>query len=182
MKIIPQGTIPFTALQNLPPEIQKYLQPTQYVDSDNSVLRQTASGFRGKSGDVLELIRVIHNFTANHVIYDHEAFEAGEVKDPKLLSSYWEDSASSTYTKGKGVCTNFSRLLVALMRAAGIPARTTYGYGMMPTVPYETYTENFEHVWTEVYVPGTGWIPVEPQSPGTFGFSLSSHLLNVWSS
>lgn len=176
MKIISQGTIPFTALQNLPPEIQKYLQPTQYIESDNRILKQTASGFREKSGDVVELIYLIHNFTANHVTYDYEA-----LKDPKLSSSYNQDSALTTYTKGKGVCTNFSRLLVALMRAAGIPARIVAGYGFMQTVPYETYTESTTHEWTEVYLPGTGWIPVEPQVPGTLGFTLSSHVLNVWS-
>ena len=176
MKIISEGTIPFAALHDLPPETEKYLRPTQYIDSDKSLFKRTAAGFREKSGDVLELIHLIHNFTASHVTYDYDVD-----KDPKLLWAYQEDSALTTYTKGRGICTNFSRLLVALMRAAGIPARTVQGYGFMETVPYETYTEDFTHAWTEVYLPGTGWVPVEPQVPETLGFTLGSHVLNVWS-
>jgi uncharacterized repeat protein (TIGR02543 family) len=69
--------------------------------------------------------------------------------------------------------------MVALLRSAGIPARTVEGYGFMHTVPYKTYTEDTTHMWTEMYLPVTGWIPVEPQNAGTLGFTLSSHVLNV---
>jgi transglutaminase-like putative cysteine protease len=171
-KLIAPGTIPFSALQNLPPETQEYLQPTQYIESDNPVFTDTANSYKQTSGDVLQLIYQLDNFTKNHVTYDNAA-----LMDSNLSSQYNKDSALTTYNKGKGVCTNFSRLLVALLRAAGIPARTVSGWGFLNMLPGVTYRDTTPHEWVELYLPGTGWIPVEPQAPNTLGYTLGSHVL-----
>jgi transglutaminase-like putative cysteine protease len=57
-----------------------------------------------------------------------------------------------------GNCTDFHSLFISLARAKGIPARFIIGFpitsGAAPATGY--------HCWAEFYLPGTGWVPVDP--------------------
>jgi len=170
--LIGNRTVQFSTLQNLPSEVRKYLQPTQYIESDNPVFTGIANKFREKATNLLQLINYLDNFTANYITYDNAA-----LNDTNRLTQDNEDSALATYTKGTGVCTNYSRLLVALLRAAGIPARTVAGWAVENWLPDKTYTDTDSHVWVELYLPGSGWVPVEPQNPATLGYTLGSYIL-----
>ncbi len=63
---------------------------------------------------------------------------------------------------GKGNCTDFHTLFIALARAAGIPARWNIGFpidyraGAREGRPVKGY-----HCWAEFFLPGSGWIPVD---------------------
>ena len=74
----------------------------------------------------------------------------------------------------EGYCVHFASATTALLQALGVPARYTVGYSV--TVPIaEVWTEvpsSAEHAWTEVYVQGVGWIPVE--STAGFGNALAT--------
>ncbi len=60
-----------------------------------------------------------------------------------------------------GDCTEFSDLLTALSRAAGIPARPVEGVTCCTTA--EEYTAgNVKHNWLLLNLPGSGWVPVDP--------------------
>jgi len=67
-----------------------------------------------------------------------------------------------------GVCQDFSHLLVALCRGAGIPARYVSGYffaasDAAPADDVDVHTVEVQtHAWVEVAVPGAGWWPVDP--------------------
>jgi Transglutaminase-like superfamily len=53
-----------------------------------------------------------------------------------------------------GDCGQYSDLFIALARAAGIPARQQSGFEFYPgNVGY--------HVWSEIYLPVYGWVPVD---------------------
>ena len=54
-----------------------------------------------------------------------------------------------------GECGDYSALFTALCRAAGIPARTVVGCRA-------TSCPDDWHVWVEFYLPGYGWLPVDP--------------------
>lgn len=66
--------------------------------------------------------------------------------------------AAETLKRGKGDCTDFADLYVALCRAAGIPARTVQGFLMTPPRPDDTR----RHDWAEVWLRGRGWVHVDP--------------------
>jgi transglutaminase-like putative cysteine protease len=57
-------------------------------------------------------------------------------------------------------CTEFSSLLIALCRAAGIPAR--YLEGLNYRGLNSQVEARMEHAWTEIFLPGIGWVPVDP--------------------
>lgn len=71
----------------------------------------------------------------------------------------------------RGVCEHFVSAMVVMLRSQGIPARLAAGYGSgdynQVTGYYEVRADD-AHAWTEMYVPGYGWIPLDP-TPGWTG-------------
>jgi len=65
---------------------------------------------------------------------------------------------------GKGNCTDFHTLFIALARSAGIPARWNIGfplaYGEGKTDAGDQSVAGY-HCWAEFYAPGAGWVPVD---------------------
>jgi len=74
----------------------------------------------------------------------------------------------------RGQCRDFTNVYLAIARSAGIPARRVSGWiisGWQPPAGWEfavTTTPDGKtvasHAWVEAFVPGEGWVPLEPQS------------------
>ena len=69
-----------------------------------------------------------------------------------------------------GFCGHYASSLTALMRAAGLPARVVSGYrGGTWVVPlggqgYLDLRQSDAHAWSEVWLPGRGWVGVDPSA------------------
>ena len=64
-----------------------------------------------------------------------------------------------------GFCEHFASAFTVLMRAAGIPARVVTGYqggDLNPVDQIITVRQSDAHAWTEVFLPGRGWVRVDP--------------------
>ncbi|MCL6563063.1 MAG: transglutaminase domain-containing protein [Firmicutes bacterium] len=64
-----------------------------------------------------------------------------------------------------GYCDQFSSSLVMMARAVGIPARWVVGYapgGWDPTTHTTIISSADAHSWAQVWVPGSGWVDVDP--------------------
>ena len=67
----------------------------------------------------------------------------------------------------KGYCEHFASAFSFLMRAANIPARVVGGYLGGEVNPYGNYLivrQEDAHAWVEVWLPGRGWVRVDPTS------------------
>lgn len=79
-----------------------------------------------------------------HKLYDIFQYESG--------STRIESTAEEAMAQGKGVCQDYSHIMLSLCRKAGIPAR--YVVGMLEG-------EGASHAWIEVYQDGK-WYSLDP--------------------
>lgn len=65
----------------------------------------------------------------------------------------------------RGFCEHYAAAFVTLMRSAGIPARVVTGYQggeFNPAGNYLIVRQLDAHAWAEVWLPGQGWVRVDP--------------------
>lgn len=63
--------------------------------------------------------------------------------------------------RGTGSCSEYTFSFIALCRAAGIPARYV---GAIVVRGDDASIDEYFHRWPEVYLPGYGWVPMDPQA------------------
>jgi len=79
----------------------------------------------------------------------------------------------------RGVCQDFAHLQISCLRSLGIPARYVSGY--LQTIPPEGQERmvgaDASHAWLSVWVPGTGWIDLDPTNDVLPG---EQHITVAW--
>ncbi len=122
-------------------ELEKYLEPEDYIESEDTVLVNKALEIVEGSTDSWEAAVRISKWVSEEI--------KGAV--PGGLT------ARKTFDTRSGECGGHSRVLAALCRGAGIPARVVAG--CMYT---SYYGGSFgQHAWNEIYMGEVGWIPVD---------------------
>lgn len=101
-----------TAPRDLPGPVVGYLLPSRYCESDRFE-HFVAAEFAGLSGGALAAALV--DWVEQALVYDGHASTRGT-------------SALHTFAERRGVCRDYAHLLVALARAAEIPARCVAAY------------------------------------------------------
>jgi transglutaminase-like putative cysteine protease len=71
--------------------------------------------------------------------------------------------------QGKGVCQDFTHLMIAILRSFGVPARYVSGYIHRPN------KDSQSHAWCEVWLPGLGWLGIDP----TNNCRVNDHFVKV---
>jgi transglutaminase-like putative cysteine protease len=82
--------------------------------------------------------------------YIHEHFEYA--RDVTLASSPVEHLLEH----GKGVCQDFTHLMLAILRSFEVPARYVSGY------IHRHNKESQTHAWCEMWLPDLGWVGIDP--------------------
>jgi transglutaminase-like putative cysteine protease len=68
---------------------------------------------------------------------------------------------AETLAAGYGACRDFAVLLAETLRGTGIAARLASGY-LCETGNARKTAEGALHAWTEAYLPGAGWVGIDP--------------------
>ncbi len=150
-----------------PPDYAIYTQPEQYIESNDPLIVSKAQSLIGTRVDTFRIAQRMYDFVISYLSY---------VKQSETRGALW------ALQNGKGDCTEFGMLFVALLRAVGIPARTVSGFVSsgfsVPPPPPLGAAASSSHLWAEFYVEGIGWVPVDP----TFGRSTpEDHFAILWS-
>jgi transglutaminase-like putative cysteine protease len=121
-----------------------------------------AAQWRAASADDTEVLkRAVAFFREGNYVYTLE---------PPLLGA---DSVDEfLFVTKEGFCEHFSAAFVFLMRAAGIPARVVTGYQggeLNPIDSIITVRQSDAHAWAEVFLPGRGWLRVDPTAAAVPG-------------
>lgn len=138
-------------------DMKEYLESTSTVPVDGEVKAKAEEITKGKT-TVLEKARAIYDWIIENMNRDESVKGCGTGDVCTLLSSK------------AGKCTDINSVFVGLCRAAGIPARETFGV----RINAEDITKN-QHCWAQFYLPGTGWVFADPADV------LKAVLKNNWS-
>ncbi|MFB5663859.1 transglutaminase domain-containing protein [Alteribacillus sp. HJP-4] len=151
---------PFLRMVKFSPEMKEIFYSEMFRNHYLSFLNDTPFTFLYKNQyeDILKQIGDIENpieFSIELMRWLHEQI-------------YYDGSATNVMTKAheafplrKGVCQDYTHIMLGALRARGIPARYVSGYlyvGENSALVGDSAT----HAWVEVMMPGIGWAGLDP--------------------
>ena len=132
----------------------------QYSDPAEQVRRWAQAFVRGNPTDTLSLLKDLSAGLLGWVRYESREVEGTQ-------------SPIQTLDRGSGTCRDFAVLFAAAARSLGFGARIVSGYLYNPDHDLAgSVGAGSTHAWTEVYVPGAGWITFDPTNRSMGGFNL----------
>jgi len=131
-----------------PSDYKMWLSPTSRGPIGGRVKKLALKITAGKT-TVLGKARAIYDWICEHMFRDPHVRGCG-AGDVLFLLNY----------RG-GKCTDIHSVFVALCRAVGVPAREIFGVRMGRGKKRVDITK-WEHCWAEFFLPGYGWVPVDP--------------------
>lgn len=140
----------------IPVDVSRFLEPSAYIESNHPDIVALAMELTSGVSTFKEALSRIADYVSTSIKYSEEI---SSLPGSEKLSALW------TLHARKGVCLHISRLYVALARAAGIPARVVEGFSIEPP---GLNGSGVLHAYVEAYIPGYGWLLIEPQKPGTY--------------
>ena len=133
-----------------PEIVSRYMGPTPFIPANDLEIQQIAiKATEGKKG-TLEKAQGIYDWVVENTFRDPAVKGCGLGLPLRTLKKF----------KGGGKCADLSAVFVTIARAAGIPARDIYGLRLGS--PKDGDVTSGFHCWAEFYLPGTGWVMVDP--------------------
>jgi transglutaminase-like putative cysteine protease len=168
---VPANRLP---LAGIPASIEPFLRPSPLVQSNYPEIVDLAHEIASGSRTEFDASTRIAEWLRTNLRYG--GYTGAEFND-----------AISTLSNRGAICEGWAHLFIALARADGIPARYVGGYTLGGKIAYPldgsgnstmtVVTQALPHGWVELWYPGAGWLPYEPQV--SVGF-VDSHHVRVW--
>jgi len=137
-----------TPSEGVPSSLEKYLVATANAQSTSSTIKNMAASITAGKTTTYAKAQAIFNWVRNNISY---AFYYNTRK-----------GALNTLSSRSANCCDTSHLVVALSRAAGIPARYQHG-----TCTFSSGT--YGHVWAQLYVNGKWYYADAVSTRNSFG-------------
>ncbi|MDO8724043.1 MAG: transglutaminase domain-containing protein [Syntrophales bacterium] len=134
-------------------EFQDYLKATNNGPITGKVKEIGEKITKGKETN-LDKAKAIYDWIVNNMYRDPNIKGCGLGDVERLLVSLG------------GKCADISSVFVALSKSVGVPAREIFGI-RMPKEEKGDMTKS-QHCWAEFYLPGYGWVPVDPSDVRKF--------------
>ncbi|MGZ5192190.1 MAG: transglutaminase domain-containing protein, partial [Flavisolibacter sp.] len=148
-------------------DLSIYTTDDLFIDSGNPIIIEAAKKTVGNETDPVNKAKKLYKYVAAKLRYDFA----------RAKENYDFMYASEILKIGKGVCADYAILYAALLRASGIPARVVGGIPSFLILGEKDQELDVGHAWTEVKLPGYGWIPIDITQEE--GFMNTDHFLNL---
>jgi transglutaminase-like putative cysteine protease len=132
-------------------ELYDFLRPSPFIPFDRQLRAMALEQLPASESFSEALVKL------NRFIFSNFRYQPGATAADTTVTDFLK--------KGEGVCQDFTHLMIALCRNAGIPARYVSGY--IETDPPPEGTPQLvgsaaSHAWVEVYAPNGVWIGLDP--------------------
>lgn len=124
---------------------EAFTQPELHIESSNPQIIALAEELSSGKKTVCEQVRAFYNHAGDELIYTYNRNSWG---------------AQATFGLMGADCTEYASLVIALSRAQGIPSR--YYEGLLFIEGKDEGVAQTEHSWLDVYLPGIGWVGMDP--------------------
>ena len=132
-------------VNDIPKDLKKkYLVNDVKYQYDHPVIQKAVHEAVRDEKNVYWMVRHIFDYLREHMYYE--------------MSGGW-NTAPTVLARGNGSCSEYSFVFISMCRAAGVPARYV---GSVAERGEAASTDDVFHRWVEVYMPGIGWVPVDP--------------------
>lgn len=141
------------------PSLQKELLPYLEISEEGALLKAFIATLDTEKKSIIDFL-VYLNTQINHLLNYTIRLEAGV------------QSCEVTLENKLGSCRDYAWLFVQVLRHLGLASRFVSGYLVQlkadvksldgPSGPEEDFTDL--HAWTEVYIPGAGWVGLDATS------------------
>lgn len=144
---------------------KRYTENSKYWEKDTPAIKLKVSEILGANPpeDNTEKVRLIYRYVVNYLKYDSSRLAGNNIDRFGAVAALNNPTAA--------VCMEFTDLFVALVRAAGIPARELDGYAYTANSSLRPLSLNKDilHAWPEYWDSKKGWIMVDPTWESTTG-------------
>jgi len=141
-KDFPKKELPFSK-----EEFKEYLKATSHGPTTGKVKELADKITKGKKTNLAKA-KAIYEW----IVYNMH-------RDPNVKGCGFGEVEKLLVTMG-GKCGDIHSVFIALSRASGVPAREIFGI-RIPKGKEGDMTKA-QHCWAEFYMPGYGWVPVDP--------------------
>jgi transglutaminase-like putative cysteine protease len=122
-----------------------FTQPELHIESNNPQIQALSEDLSRGGKSACDKVRAFYDYVGDHLVYTYNGRNWG---------------AQAALGEMGADCSEYASLMIALSRAAGIPARYLEGVLYLDE-PFDKMAKT-EHAWLEVYLPGVGWTPMDP--------------------
>ncbi|MBP7694158.1 MAG: transglutaminase family protein [Anaerolineales bacterium] len=144
-EVLTVDRLPLEPLALSPLDEFDYRMATEYVPLTEPLARFAAA--HAVPGDAPATV-----WACLHALYGRLAYTKG--------ATDVTTTADEALALGQGVCQDFAHILLAVYRSLGLPARYVSGY------LYNHGRDAASHAWVDVYLPGQGWLSLDPTHNG----------------
>ena len=145
-----------------------FLNATDLIDFESEKIQELSKKLSLENMEPLMAAKTALNFTKSAIQYDRDL--AAEIS----RGTSFGRSASETLNEGRGTCSEYTNVFIALMRLNKIPCKFISGLYVNDRTPpasknssnkhNSTQPQFMLHAWAEVFIPEIGWVPCDPQA------------------
>ena len=150
--------IPWT--DEWPDDVAAFLKPSDYIQSDRSRFQKAVAEVFPENPRSVP-IHVAAKMLIRHCLVNITSNGQYTAFDGQPVRGFNVKGALAAASRGRGSGTDLVCACVAILRAAGIPARPVIGVTISDTVGTGTVATQYI-IWAEYALPGVGWVPFNP--------------------